>query len=327
MYRSTRRSLMSTAGILAASALPLSQSLAADPWPSRSMRLLVPFGAGGAMDMVARLLAPAVSQALGQPVVVENRPGGTGTVCMAEVARAAPDGYTMMITGSSYATVSLLMRNLSFSMSDFAPLTLLSVAPSVLVVPSQLGPRTLAEFVAGAKARSGQWSFGSVGVGTSIHMGAEMLKAQAGIDLVHVPYRGWPNASTDLLTGRIQMYFSTIPDALPLIETGQLRALAVTHWERIPALADVPTFTELGYPDVRASSDFGLSIASATPAPIRIRLEETFRAAIRDPAMRERLLPRGIFVVGSSAEEFASILAEETARYARIIRIANVTLE
>jgi len=323
----SRRGLARTGAALAAAALAPRRSRAADPWPSRPLRILTPFGAGGAMDMVARLIAPSVSQALGQPVVVENRPGATGTICMGEVAQAPPDGHTMMITGSSFAIVGLLMHNLPFRMSDFAPLTRLTVGPSVLVVPSQLGVRSFAEFVAAAKARPGQWSYGSVGVGSSLHLGGEELKMRTGTDLVHVPYRGWPNAATDLLANRIQVYFSTIPDALPMIQSGRLRALAVTHTERLPALSEVPTVAELGFPGLRVSSDFGMAIGAAVPAPIRARLEEVFRAAIREPAIRERLLASGIFVVGSSAEEYASLLAEDIARYAEVIRVAGIRLE
>lgn len=322
----SRRGLGLAAAGMAAGFAPV-VARAADPWPSRPLRLLTPFGAGGAMDMVARLLAPHVSQALGQPVVVENRPGGTGTVCMGEVAQAAPDGHTMMITGSSFAIVGLLMPGLRFRMSDFAPLTRLTVGPSVLVVPAQLGVRSFAEFVAGAKARPGQWSYGSVGVGTSLHLGGEELKMRTGTDLVHVPYRGWPNAATDLLANRIQVYFSTIPDALPMIQSGQLRALAVTHSERLPALPETPTVTELGFPTLRVSSDFGMAIGAGVPASIRARLEGVFRAAIREPALEERLLTSGIFVVGSSAEEYASLMAEDIARYAEIIRVAGIRLE
>ncbi|TCI00975.1 tripartite tricarboxylate transporter substrate binding protein [Roseococcus sp. SYP-B2431] len=324
---SSRRGLTRAAAAMAAWGLAAPGARAADPWPSRTLRILTPFGAGGAMDMVARLLAPAVSQALGQPVVVENRPGATGTVCMGEVAQAAPDGHTMMITGSSFAIVGLLMPNLRFRMGDFAPLTRLTVGPSVLVVPAQLGLRSFPEFVAAAKARPGQWSYGSVGVGTSLHLGGEELKMLTGTDLVHVPYRGWTNAATDLLANRIQVYFSTIPDALPMIQSGQLRALAVTHSERLPALPETPTVTELGFPKLRVSSDFGMAIGAGVPAAIRARLEEVFRAAIREPAIQARLLTSGIFVVGSSAEEYASLLAEDIARYAEIIRVAGIRLE
>jgi tripartite-type tricarboxylate transporter receptor subunit TctC len=246
---------------------------------------------------------------------------------MAEVARAQPDGYTMMITGSSYCIVSLLMPNLPFRMGDFAPLTRLTAGPTVLVVPSTLGVRTLAEFIAAAKARPGAWSYGSVGVGTSLHLGGEMLKMRAGIDLVHVPYHGWPNASTDLIAGRTQMYFATVSDALPLIVSGRLRALAVSHTERLQALPDVPVFAEVGFPGLRCTTDFGMSIGAGVPAPIRMKLEEAFRTAIRRPEIRERLLSNGAFVVGSTAEEAASVIAEDTARYAEVIRAANIRLE
>lgn len=323
MFRwSTRRWLLA-----AAAAVPAAQSRAQDVWPSRPMRLLVPFAAGGGMDMVARLLAPLVTEALGRQVVVENRPGATGTITMAEVAHAPPDGYTMMITGTSYSIVSLLMPQLPFGMDDFAPLSRLTVGPNVLVVSRQLGIGTLAEFIAAARTHPGQWSYGTTGVGTSLHLATEMLKQRAGIDLVHVPYRGTAPAMADLLAGRLQTMFATVPDALQLIGTGQLRGLAICYGERVAALPEVPTFSELGYAEVRASSDFGLAIGARTPEAICRRLEAAFRTAVRRPEVRDRLAQVGMFVVGSSAVEFAQIVAEETTLYADVIRLAGVKLE
>ncbi len=326
--RPTRRRLLATtAGAVATAALPGTVARAADPWPSKPIKVLMPFGAGGSMDVLSRLLAPIVSDSLGQPVVVENRPGATGTVAMAAVASAPADGYTLMFTGSSYSIIALLMPSLPFKMDAFTPLSRLTIGPTLLTVPSQLGIKTLAEFVAAAKAQPGKWSFGSSGVGTSVHLGAELFKLQAGLDLQHVPYRATPAIIADLLEGRIQMSILGVTDARQYLLSGQLRGLAVSLPERFAGFPDVPTFAESGYPNVRASNDFGISIRADTPAPIKARLEEAYRAAVRRPEIVQRLADIGLIVVGTSSADFIRVLAEDNARYAEVIRVANVKLE
>ncbi|MCW8085456.1 Bug family tripartite tricarboxylate transporter substrate binding protein [Sabulicella glaciei] len=290
------------------------------------IRLIVPFAAGGPMDMVARLVAPGAGAHLGQTVVVENRTGGTGAVGMAEVARARPDGTTLMMTGSSWPVVMLLNPNLSFRMTDFAPLTRLTLAPHVFAVPGNLPVRSVAEFVAEAKRRPGEWSYGTSGIGTTLHLGTEMLKRRAGIDLVHVPYRGNAPAMADLLAGRLQTMFPTIAEVTPFLADGRLRALAVGYGERLDTLPDVPTMAEVGLGDVPAASDFGVATGAEVPAAQRERLSEAFRASVRDPATTARLREAGIFVVASTAQRFAQMVAEEGARYAEIIQAANITL-
>src|SRR5215475_4251849 len=179
--RLTRRKLLAAAGSVVAAASVAGTAARADaPWPAKPIRVLMPFGAGGSMDILSRLLAPIVSDSLGQPIVVENRPGATGTLAMAAVASAPADGYTVMFTGSSYATVALLMRNLPFKMEEFTPLSRLTIGPTLLAVPSQSGIKTMAEFVAAARAQPGKWSFGSSGTGTSVHLGGELFKLAAG---------------------------------------------------------------------------------------------------------------------------------------------------
>ena len=324
----TRRKLLAvTAGGVAAATLLDNGARAADPWPNKPIKVLMPFGAGGSMDVLSRLLAPIVSESLGQPVVVENRPGATGTVAMAAVASAPADGYTLMFTGSSYSIIALLMPNLPFSMTAFTPLSRLTIGPTLLTVPSELGPKTLAEFIAGAKAQPGKWSFGSSGVGTSVHLGAELFKMEAGLDLQHVPYRATPAIIADLLEGRIQMSILGVTDARQYLLSGQLRGLAVSLNQRFPAFPDVPTFAEAGYPNVRASNDFGISIRADTPAPIKARLEEAYRAAVRRPEIVQRLADIGLIVVATSSADFVRVLAEDAARYAEVIRVANVKLE
>ncbi|MEA2808563.1 MAG: hypothetical protein QOJ17_2704 [Rhodospirillaceae bacterium] len=322
-----RRLLATTAGGVSAAIISGSGARAADPWPTKPIRVLMPFGAGGSMDILSRLLAPIVSESLGQSVVVENRPGATGTVAMASVASAPADGYTLMFTGSSFAIVALLMRNLPFTMDAFTPLSRLTIGPTILAVPSQLGVKTMAEFVTAAKAQPGKWSYGSSGIGTSVHMGGELFKMDAGVDLTHVPYRATPAIIADLLESRIQMSVLGVTDVRQYILSGQIRGLALSHSERMPEFPDLPTFAEVGYPNVRASNDFGVAIRADTPAPIRARLEEAYRTAVRRPEVVQRLADIGLIVVGTSSADFSRALADDTARYMEVIRVANIKLE
>ncbi len=326
--RLTRRKLLATtAGGVVAPTAPTSGARAADPWPTKPIKVLMPFGAGGSMDVLSRLLAPIVAESLGQSVVVENRAGATGTLAMAAVAAAPADGYTLMFTGSSYAIIALLMRNLPFTMDAFTPLSRLTIGPTILCVPSQLGPKTVAEFVAAAKAQPGKWSFGSSGIGTSVHFGGELFKMDAGLDMAHVPYRATPAIIADLLESRIQMSILGVTDCRQYILSGQLRGLALSHTERMPEFPDIPTFAEVGYPNVRASNDFGIAIRADTPAPIKARLEEAYRTAVRRPEIVKRLTDIGLIVVATSSADFIRALAEDTVRYTEVIRVANVKLE
>jgi tripartite-type tricarboxylate transporter receptor subunit TctC len=326
--RLTRRRLLATAGAgVVGASLPGAGASAADPWPTKPIRVLMPFGAGGSMDILSRLLAPIVSESLGQPVVVENRPGATGTVAMASVASAPADGYTLMFTGSSYSIVSLLMRNLPFSMEAFTPLSRLTIGPTILAVPSQLGVKTMTEFVAAAKAHPGKWSYGSSGIGTSVHLGGELFKMDAGVDLTHVPYRATPAIIADLLESRIQMAVLGVTDVRQYILSGQVRGLALSHTERLPEFPDLPTFAEVGYPNVRASNDFGVAIRADTPAPIRARVEEAYRTAVHRPEVVQQLADIGLIVVGTSSSDFSRALADDAARYKEVIRVANIKLE
>jgi tripartite-type tricarboxylate transporter receptor subunit TctC len=307
--------------------VPGSSARAADPWPTKPIRVVMPFGAGGSMDILSRLLAPIVSEQLGQPVVVENRAGATGTVAMAYVASAPADGYTLMFTGSSYPIISLLMRNRPFTMDAFTPLSRLTIGPTILCVPSQLGVKTIAEFVAAAKAQPGKWSYGSSGIGTSVHLGGELFKMDAGVDLAHVPYRATPAIIADLLESRLQMSVLGVTDVRQYILSGQIRGLALSHTARMPEFPDLPTFKEAGYPNVRASNDFGIAIRADTPAPIKARIEEAYRTAVRRPEVVQRLTDIGLIVVATSSAEFSRVLAEDMARYVEVIRKANIKLE
>ena len=268
--RLTRRKLLAATGSVVAAASVAGSAARADaPWPSKPIRVLMPFGAGGSMDICRGCLPRSYRNRWGSQIVVENRPGATGTLAMAAVAAAPADGYTLMFTGSSYSIISLLMRNLPFSMDDFTPLSRLTIGPTLIAVPSQLGVKTIAEFVAAAKAQSGKWSFASAGIGTSVHLGGELFKMATGVDLTHIPYRATPAIVTDLLEGRIQMSVLGVADCRQYILSGQLRGLALCYSERMPEFPDLPTFAEVGYPNVRASNDFGIAVRAATPAPIQ----------------------------------------------------------
>ena len=327
-HRMTRRTLLAAmAGSLAATTVPFAGARANDAWPTKPIKVIMPFGAGGSMDTLSRLLAPIVSETLGQQVIVENRPGATGTVTMAAVASAPADGYTLMFTGSSYSIIALLMPNLPFKMDAFTPLSRLTVGPTLMAVPAQLGIKTMAEFVAAAKKQPGKWSYGSSGIGTSVHLGGELFKMAAGVDLVHVPYRATPAIVADLLENRLQMSVLGVADCRQYVASGQLRALAVSYTERMPEFPDVPTFAEVGYPNVRASNDFGIAIRADTPAPIKARLEEAYRTAVRRPEIVQRLKDFGLIVVATSSADFTRALAEDAVRYSEVIRAANVKLE
>ena len=212
-------------------------------------------------------------------------------------------------------------------MDDFAPLSRLTLGPTLLAVPSQLGVKTLAEFVTAAKAQPGKWSFGSSGTGTSVHLGGELFKMATGLDLTHVPYRATPAIITDLLEGRIQMSILGVTDCRQYILSGQLRGLALSYKERMPEFPDLPTFAEAGYPNVRASNDFGIAVRAATPAPIQARIEEAYRAAVRRPDIVKRLADMGLIVVATSSAEFKQALADDAARYGEVIRAANIRLD
>lgn len=328
LHKPTRRKLLeATAGGLAVASVPGSGARAADPWPTKPIRVLMPFGAGGSMDVLSRLLAPIVAESLGQSVVVENRPGATGTVAMAALASAPADGYTLMFTGSSFSIIALLMRDLPFKMDAFTPLSRLTIGPTLLTGPRQLGVKTMAEFVAAAKGQPGKWSFGSAGVGTSVHLGGELFKMATGVDLTHVPYRATLAIIADLLEARIQMSILGVTDAQQYLLSGQLHGLAVSLPARFPAFPDVPTFTEVGYANVRASNDFGVAIRADTAAAIKARLEEAYRAAVRKPEIVQRLADIGLIAVGTSSAEFVQALADDKTRYSEVIRVANIKLE
>ena len=313
---------------LAALALLIPASALAQSWPDRSIRLVVPFPAGGPTDIIARVGGQAMTDALGQPVVIDNRGGAGGVTGTDQVARAAPDGYTLALSSAGALSISPSLQRMPYnSTKDLAPITLVAKVPELLVVPAASASKTLEDFVAAAKAKPGGFNYASTGPGGMPHLAAELLKATAKIDMVHVPYSGAAPAVTDLLGARTEMMFADIPVLLPHVQGGALRALAVGSAQRMPMLPDVPTTAEKGLPAVAAENWYGIVAPAATPPAIVGKLNETIVAALRSPAVREKLVPIGAILVGNTPDEFKAYILSEEAKWAEVVRVSGAKLE
>ena len=262
----------------------------AQNYPARPIRLIVPFGAGGGTDNLARIIEPHVSKALGQSIIIDNRPGGGSVIGTDAVVKSPPDGYTLVMTDSSIAVNPSLMKSMPYdTLKDLEPVTLLATAPVILVAHPKVPARTLKDFVALAKAQPGKLNYASGGNGSSTHLGGELLKLVAGINVVHVPYKGAGPAMNDLIGGHVDVMFSGISSARPYLEAGTLRALAVTREKRNPAVPDVPTFAEVGFADVTASTYWGVLAPKGTPKEAIDRLSAEFAKALSDPEIVSRI--------------------------------------
>ncbi len=286
-----RRSLLGgSAAIGTAAALPTPAAIAQDAYPSRPVRVVVPFAAGGGADAVGRAIADRLSESLGRPFVVDNRPGAAGNIGTEQVARAAPDGYTLLVVGPNHATNAHLFRQLPFDpVRDFAPISLLTSAPYVLVANPDLPARNFQDLLALARARPGALSYGSAGNGTAGHLAMELIKSMTGIDIVHVPYRGSPPLLADLVSGQVVVGFDNVLSSAPLIASGRLRPLAVSAARRAPALPEVAPIAEQGLPGFDVTVWQGLLAPAGTPQPIIARLHAAIRDALGAPTLRERL--------------------------------------
>jgi tripartite-type tricarboxylate transporter receptor subunit TctC len=302
---------------------------AAEPFPTHPMRIIVPFAAGGAVDVLGRIAGQQLGAALGQPVVVEDRTGAGGNVGGDAVAKAAPDGYTMLLATTGLLTVNpTIYHAMPFSPSrDLAPVARLATVPNLMVINPDLPVHTVAEFIAYAKARPGKLFFGSPGAGTGIHLSGELFKIMAGVDLVHAPYRGSAPALADLMAGEIQVMFDNMPSALPLARSGRLRALAVTTATRAAALPDVPTLAESGLPGYETSAWFGILVPEATPPEIVATLGHAFDFVMRLPEVKQRLAELGAEPTPDTPAEFAAFIAVETEKWSKLARDAKVTVE
>jgi tripartite-type tricarboxylate transporter receptor subunit TctC len=300
----------------------------AQAWPSRPIRLVVPYPPGGGADTTARLIAEPMAAALGQPVVVENRGGAGGSIGAAEVARAPHDGHTLLLDAGAHVVNPLVMRTLPFDYhTAFAPVTQLTVLPQIMVVKTALPAATVPEFIALAKARPGALSYGSSGNATSSHLAAAWFAQATGISLVHVPYRGGGPAVQDLVAGVIDMHMGTVSSSLALAQAGRIRPLAVTTKERLAQLPDVPTIAETAVPGFELNEWNGLYAPSGTPTEVLDRLNAAAVAAVAEPAVKARLASLGALAVGSSRGDFAVFLSHLRATMRRIVEEARITVE
>jgi len=315
--------------VVAAIAAFLSFSAAAQSYPSKPIRLIVPFAAGGGNDNIARLVGKRLTDSVGQPLVIDNRPGAGGVLGAELAAKAAPDGYTLFLGGvGSHAVNPNLIEKLPYDpIKDFAPVILLAQAPLILVVHPSVPARTFAEFVAYARNNPGKLNFASNGNGSSSQLAAVMFDSMAGAEMVHVPYKGLAPALTDLLSGQVQLMFSSVVAILPHIKAGKLRALAVTGAGRLPSLPEVPTIAESGFPGYEASSWYGILAPAGTPRDIVTKLNAELSKALAQPEVRNSLLADGAEPVGGTPENFAAYIRSEKERMGKLIRDAKIRLE
>ena len=324
--RLPRRTILRLAA--GAAALPGAARIAwAQTYPTRPIRLILGFAAGGSADIVARLIAQFVSERIGQPVIVENRTGASSNLAGEAVARSAPDGYTLLYVTTVNAINATFFDNLKFDLKrDFAPVSGVTRAPNVLEINPSVPANSVAEFIAYAKANPGKLNMASTGNGTSIHLAGELFKAMTGVNLVHVPYRSPPQAMTDLLAGQVQVMFDVMTQGLQHIKEGRLRALAVTTAARSEALPNVPTVAETvsGY---EASSWSGVCAPSGTPVSVVEMLNKEINAALTDPTIKARLASMGSTAITGIPAEFATFLSEETDKWGKAVRAANIKAE
>lgn len=300
----------------------------AQTWPAKPVHLVVAFPPGGIVDTVARQLQPRLQSALGQPVIVENRAGAGGTLGAAEVARAAPDGYKLLMTFDSYATYSLTYPKLPFQPTkDLAPVTQIARNPLILVVSPQVKAGSVKELVALSKAEPHALNYASVGAGSSNHLTAELFKAVSDAEAMHVPYKGGAPAMQDLLGGQVQMMFLSAVLAQPHVQSGKLRALAQTGAQRVPAFAGVATVEESGYLGFEVNSWVGMLAPAATPKQVIERLHQEIKRIVQEPAFAARLQEQGLSGIANTPEQFASALQAENRQWTQLVRERQLSME
>jgi len=318
-----RRRFIALGGAALAAPAFVRAALAQD-YPTRFVRLVVPFPPGGAVDGAARIIAARLSEMWGQQMVIENRPGAGGNVAAQAVLQADADGYTVYIASIGHAISQFVTPSLSYHpVTDFAPVTLMCVYPNIMAVPNSSPSRSVPEFIARAKAEPGKVTYCSSGIGTSLHLAGELFKRMAGIDVTHIPYRGAGPALNDLIPGRVDAIFANFPSTLPYVQNGQLRGLAVTTAKRQPEVPDLPAIAEF-VPGYDVSSWFALFVAAKTPPDIVARLHQDAVAALNHPPVKARYAQLGATVVGSSPAELATFLQAEIDRWGPVIKAAGI---
>ena len=314
---------------LAAALVCFATGALAQPYPNHPIRLVVPFPAGGTTDILARDAAPKLTEVLGQPVVVDNRPGAGGNIGADLVAKSQPDGYTLLVgtVGTHAINPSLYAKMPYDHVKDFAPVVLVAGVPNVLVVNPSLPVNSVADLIKLAKSKPGSVNFASSGNGTSIHLSGELFKTMAGVDMTHVPYKGSAPALIDLVSGQVQVMFDNLPSSLPQIKAGKLRAIAVTSLKRSPALPDVPTISESGLPGFEASSWFGLLAPAGTPPAVVTRLNAEVNKWLQSPEGREQLLAQGAQAAGGTPEQFVAHIRAETDKWAKVVKASGAKVD
>jgi len=315
--------------VLAWAAVATALPAGAQTWPARPVHMIVPFPAGSSPDLIARLLGEKLAPALGQPVVIENRPGAGGNLGTALVAKAAPDGYTLGFSiPGPLAVNSVLYRKMEYDpFKDLVPVCLVAASPNVLVVDPKLGVNSVKELVALAKAQPGKLNYGSVGNGSSSHLTMELFKETAGIDIVHVPYPGSPQVNTAILSGQVAAGFVVPATAMPLVDSGRLKAIAVTTSVRSVVLPEYPTLAESGYPEVVSTAWQGIVAPAKTPRPIVDRLGRELIAIVRSGEVREKMLRLYFQPIGSSGTGLANLMRSEVERWGKVIRKTGATAD
>jgi len=313
--------------LLGLACLLIAPASAADKYPSKPVHWVVGFAAGGPNDIVARIMGEWLSNHLGQQFVIENRVGSGGMIAANAVINSPPDGYTIMFVAPNNAIGTTLYKNLPFVfLRDTVPVAGTMRLTNVMVVPPSLPVKTVAEFIAYAKANPGKLSYASSGNGTSVHMSAELFKSMAGLDMVHVPYRGSAAAYPDLMTGKVHVLFDNLPGSMQFIKSGQLRALGVTTAARSAALPELPTVGET-VPGYEASVWYGIAAPKGTPPDVVETLNKAFMAALADPKMKARIADLGAEPMPMSAAEFGKLVADETEKWGKVVRAAGISVE
>ena len=328
-FFSTRRTLTLAAGSALGLLALASPAAHAQAFPAKAITIVVPFSAGGTTDILARVIGQHMSSDLGQPVIIDNRAGAGGNIGTQLVARAAPDGYTILMgTVGTHAINQSLYPKLPFDpIKDFAPLTRVALVPNLLVANPTQPFKTVKELMAYTKANPGKVTFGSSGNGTSIHLSGELFKQMAGVDIQHVAYKGSAPAVNDLLGNHIAIMFDNMPSAIGHVKAGKLRPLAVTTAKRSPALPDVPTIAEAGVPGYEATSWFGLLAPAKTPAPVVAKLNAAILKALADPDVKKKLQEQGAEPLGETPAQFAAFIDSETVKWGKIVKQSGATAQ
>jgi tripartite-type tricarboxylate transporter receptor subunit TctC len=310
MARLHRTALMVAALVIISAA---SQVVRADTYPSRPVKLIVPWSPGGGTDIFARVIADKLSHSMGQPFIVENRPGASGNIGASFVAKSAPDGHAIVLATITLATNPALYRELDFdAIRDFAPITLVAGVPHLLVVNPHVPAKSVKELMGLAKQRPGKLTYASAGIGSPFHIAAEFFKQNAGVDILHVPYNGGAPAVTDVVSGQVDMAFANLVAVLPFVKSEQLRALAVTTAKRSPAAPDIPTMQEAGLPYYEFTSWFGILAPAQTPREVIARLNKEIGKTLNSPEMQKQLSEQGADLIASTPQQFSDFLKSET---------------